>query len=248
MMDVHDEPFYQREPYPSQPQESTPKQDEPRQERDKSRYSLTAEAASELFIQAGVPRALRTIIRYCSNGTLDCIKVDTERNLKYLVAPDSVHTRIAELRQIVSLGHDAPRQDTSRHGETIGEPRQDMASHDAPRGVTEKMEALTSRVGELEQEKKDLMAQNRDLEISNRVKDALLTEKESVLEAARNQLSEFGSRIMRFNRVVGKLETMLRLKAPEEDTAQIVAYLDEPTEATELERENFVDGSSGPLR
>jgi hypothetical protein len=93
----------------------------------------------------------------------------------------------------------------------------------------------------LESENKQLIAQNRDLEITNRVKDALLTDKENVLEATRNQLSTFGSQIMRFNRAVGELKQMLRLKAPDEDTSQIIGYLDGTTEAVDLERENSVD-------
>ena len=48
---------------------------------------------------------------------------------------------------------------------------------------------------------------------------------------------------MKFNRAVGELATMLRLKAPEEDTSRIIAYLDAPTQSTDQDRENFVDAS-----
>jgi hypothetical protein len=58
-----------------------------------------------------------------------------------------------------------------------------------------------------------------------------------MLAGARNQL-------MRFNRAVGELATILRLKAPEDDTSRIIAYLDAPAQATDQEHENFVDATS----
>ena len=57
---------------------------------DMSRYSLTIEEACQLFDQAGVPRRPRTISRFCALGDLDCIRVETEKNFKYLIDPKSV--------------------------------------------------------------------------------------------------------------------------------------------------------------
>jgi hypothetical protein len=237
IMDGHDDPQQLQTTYPTQPLEPTTEQDEPRQFPDLSRYSLTVEEAADLFVQGGVPRSLRTVIRYCGNGALDCIKVDTERNPKYLVAPDSIHTRIDELKQIMSYGHDVSRLDMSRHDTPVDETRHDTTSYDTPRGENKKMEDLTSRVGELERENEELKTKNRDLEITNRVKNHLLMQNESKLGAARSQL-------MRFNRAIGELATILRLKAPDEDTSRIIAYLDDPNRATDREDENLVDVSS----
>lgn len=217
-----------------QPEPITPEQDEIRQQKDPSQYSLTVEDASHLFYQAGVPRSVRTVIRYCTNNTLDCIKVDTERNLKYLVSQESVNARITELQQITDFRHNASRLDMTRHDAPTDEPRHDTTSHNATGDENKKIEVLNSRVGELEREKEELIVKNRDLEITNRVKDALLTRNESMLGTARSQL-------MKFNRAVGELATILRLKAPEADTSQIIAYLDAPTQATDPEHENFVD-------
>jgi hypothetical protein len=240
-MEDRDEPQQPQDLYPSPPPEPTPQQDEPRQYRDLSLYSLTAEAASELFIQNGVPRSLRTMIRYCKDGTLDCIKVETERNPKYFVAPESVNTRIAELQQIMSYGHNAPRLDTARHDVPTGETRHDTTSYDAPRGENQKIQELTSRVGELAQENEELKRKNRDLEITNIVKDRVIEKNEGLLATAHSEL-------MKFNRAVGQLAERLRLKAPGEDTSQIIAYLDAPAQAADLEHENLVDGSNSPLR
>jgi hypothetical protein len=49
-------------------------------QRDMTRYSLTAELASLRFARAGVPRSPRTVMRYCSSGHLDCVKVDMSRH------------------------------------------------------------------------------------------------------------------------------------------------------------------------
>jgi hypothetical protein len=238
-MEVSDEPQQPLEPYASQPVGPTPQQDEPRQYRDLSRYSLTAEAATELFRQAGVPRALRSVIRYCSNQTLDCIKVDTERNLKYLVTPESVDARIVELKQIAAIGHDALRRDTAGHSETIDAPWQDATSHGALRGENKKIEELENRVGELARENEQQKNKIRDLEFLHEVKDQVLKKNESTLEKARREIN-------RFNRAVGELATMLRLKAPKEDTSQIIASLDAPTEATDQEPEDFIDALNSP--
>ena len=220
-----------------QPPVSTPDQDASRQTKDMSQYSLTVEAASDLFIQAGVPRSPRSVIRFCSNSALDCIKVDTERNMKYLVSPKSVQVRIAELQQIASVGHDSTRLDMSSHDE----PRRDMSGHDATPDENKKLVDLQSRVGELEQENEELKREKRDLEITNRVKDAVLAKNEGVLSALQGQ-------VMKFNRAVGEFATILRLKAPDQatyqDTTRILAYLDAPSEDTVPERKNFIDGQN----
>ena len=125
----------------------------------------------------------------------------------------------------------------TRHDTPIDEPRHDTTSHNATGDENKKIDELNSRVGDLERENEELNTKNRDLEITNRVKDALLTRNESMLGTVRSEL-------MKFNRAVGQLATILRLKAPEEDTSGIIAYLDAPAQTIEQERENFVDASN----
>jgi hypothetical protein len=149
------------------------------------------------------------------------------------VTPKSVQVRIAELQQIASAGHNPTRLDMTSHDGT----RRDTSRHDAPNDETKKLDDLNNRVGELERENEELKTKNRDLEITNRVKDALLTRNEGILTTLQGQ-------VMKFNRAVGELATILRLKAPEEDTSRIIAYLDAPTQTTDQEHENFVDASS----
>jgi hypothetical protein len=67
--------------------------------------------------------------------------------------------------------------------------------------------------------------------------------KDSVLKKAEQQLTGARGQLMRFNRAVGELATILRLKAPEHDTSHIIAYLDEPVDESNRKDENSVDGS-----
>ena len=118
------------------------------------RYTLTVEQASTLFIEGGVPRSPRTVMRYCGNGLLDCTKVDTERTLKYLVALDSIEKRIEELRQIESISYVSSRRDASRHDA----PSHDTTRRDETRDET--TEKLTNENAELKKEMEDLKILN----------------------------------------------------------------------------------------
>jgi hypothetical protein len=221
--------------FANQPPKPEPQQDVSRHDNNVSQYTLSVEEASQLFQNAGIPRSPRTVIRYCSNKHLDCIKVDTERNEKYLVSPASVQARIEELQQVLATSHVPQSSDSTRLNET----QRDVSGNNQTRPQTindDYTKQLESRVGELERENEELKYQNRDLEITNRVKDTVLTEAKKQLGGARNQL-------MRFNRAVGELATVLRLKAPEHDTSQIIAYIDTPVDESNPKDENFVDGS-----
>ena len=66
--------------------------------RDMSRYSVTVHQASQLFDDAGVPRSERSIQRYCKRGHLDCYDYDREKDVIYLIDPESLERRIEELK------------------------------------------------------------------------------------------------------------------------------------------------------
>jgi hypothetical protein len=75
-------------------------------------YSMTLEDAGARFRDAGLPRNLRSLQRYCAGGRLDCIKEETINGLKYFVDPDSVTQAITQLAQLHGLS------DELRHGAT----------------------------------------------------------------------------------------------------------------------------------
>jgi len=79
------------------------------------RYSLSIEQAADLYAQAGHPRTVRAIQKYCALSKLDCHKVETVTGEKYLVAPYSVTRHIAYINEVrtVANGHDQTRTDAS---------------------------------------------------------------------------------------------------------------------------------------
>ena len=63
-------------------------------------YTLSIEQAAELYDQAGHPRTVRAIQKYCALSKLDCHKIETETGEKYLVAPYSVERHIAYINEV----------------------------------------------------------------------------------------------------------------------------------------------------
>jgi hypothetical protein len=79
---------------------------------DDSASLVTLDVVSSRFIAAGLPRSMRTLQRYCANGTLDAVKEATETGDTYFVRERSIATAITALKQL----HDA--KDRPRHAAT----------------------------------------------------------------------------------------------------------------------------------
>src|SRR3954465_15912453 len=122
---------------------------------DMTRYVLTIEEAAQFFAEAGVPRAPRTITRFYAFNDLDCLRVETEKNYKYLIDRNSVERRIKQLQQVVANAN-KPYQDMSRHVQPNYETQPDMSRHDEKSRVTEQpseeASQLREKVDELETE------------------------------------------------------------------------------------------------
>lgn len=158
-------------------------------------YSLSVEEASALCCEAGVPRSPRTLMRYCAHGHLDCRKVDTERNEKYLISRSSLERRIQELQQVATTGHVESQRDTTRH--------------DAPSRDTSRSDEQSA---ELEEKVKELEAENLDLKITNKAKDQLI-------QLVREERVGFIEQLTAATRRMGQLEERLQLMAPRNDSA-----------------------------
>ena len=63
-------------------------------------YSLSVQQAAELYAEAGHPRTIRAVQKYCALSKLDCHKVETETGEMYLVAPYSVTRHIAYIDEV----------------------------------------------------------------------------------------------------------------------------------------------------
>ena len=76
-------------------------------------YSLSIQQAAEFYAEAGHPRTIRAVQKYCALSKLDCHKVETETGEKYLVAPYSVTRHIAYINEVrtVASNRDQTRID-----------------------------------------------------------------------------------------------------------------------------------------
>jgi hypothetical protein len=122
---------------------------------DTARYVLTIEEASRLFAEGGVPRSPRTITRFCQLGDLDCLRVETEKNFKYLIDRNSVEERIKQLQQALHFSNKTS-PDMSSYVETNKETQPDMSRQTEQARETpardEEAEYLAKRVEELKNE------------------------------------------------------------------------------------------------
>ena len=61
---------------------------------------VTLDVVAARFAQAGLPRSIRSLQRYCQNGTLDCVKEATLNGDNYFVDEHSIDPAIIQMRQI----------------------------------------------------------------------------------------------------------------------------------------------------
>lgn len=92
-----------------------------------TRYSLSLEETALRFVDAGLPRNIRSLQRYCAAGRLDCIKEETLSGLAYFVDPDSVARAITQLAQLHGI------TDEVRHAATVHDMSHHVVSEDHAR-------------------------------------------------------------------------------------------------------------------
>ncbi len=182
-------------------------------ERDQAQHTLSAEETSVIFADAGVPRSVRTVQRYCKKRHLDCITIDTEISEKYVIDQNSVERRIKELQQldrILRSTVDATSREETRH---------DAAGHATSRH--DGSENTTGKIAELEQE-------NLQLTIDRAAK-------EQVINHLVKERNEHVAQMTEQGRQIGILETRLKQIEAPRDQAR------EPRRATELPQEGEGD-------
>jgi hypothetical protein len=180
---------------------------------DASRQNLTIEEASELFNQAGVPRSSRTISRYCEQGILEAVFMDTEKNQRYLISRESVDRRIKEVKQIIETNRvmnqqDMPRRDKTQH-DTSSQFKTNSQSTAHTDGVadTTNSEAVTALKTELKKLNEDNLQLRIDKSAKEQFINRLIEEREKVMRQA-----------IQLSREVGRLENqLLQLEAPDSD-------------------------------
>ena len=115
---------------PDEPRHDTPDQARPTA----TQYPLTLEDVSRLFDEAGLPRNVRTLQRYCAAGRLDCIKEETATGLAYFVDPVSVERAIKQLAQLHGLTDEVRHSATSEEmPHSVARDAEPSAMFDPPR-------------------------------------------------------------------------------------------------------------------
>ena len=97
-------------------------------------YSLSLDDVSHLFEEAGLPRNVRTLQRYCAAGRLDCIKEETASGMTYFVDPVSVERAIKQLAQLHNLTDEVRHSATSDGmSHSVAQDAEPLREPDAPR-------------------------------------------------------------------------------------------------------------------
>jgi hypothetical protein len=91
---------------------------------------VTLDIVARRFIVSGLPRSIRTLQRYCANGTLTCVKEATETGDTYFVAETSIGTAITALKQLHAAK--AGLRQGPPHDSVPDGPWRTMAAPDAP--------------------------------------------------------------------------------------------------------------------
>jgi ATP-dependent Lon protease len=153
---------------------------------DTARYSLTIEEASKRFYQSGVPRSVTTVTRFCRLGDLECIRIDTERNFKWLVDQNSVDKKIKELQQALHFANKSQPDITSYNQLTDQSQSVITSQHESKRETeqpSEEAEWLRGRVEQLEDE-------NIQLKIDKQAREQVINQMNSERKEFIGQLKE----------------------------------------------------------
>src|SRR5665213_1021618 len=102
---------------------------------DDSDFTLPIEEVAKRYEQAGHPRTIRTLQRYCKSGQLAALKKPTLLGDMYVVTPQSVERHLAQIEEmerttVVATGRDEPRSVATSvvQENKDGEPPQTSAS------------------------------------------------------------------------------------------------------------------------
>jgi ATP-dependent Lon protease len=184
-------------------------------------HTLTTREVMKMFETAGIPRAQRSIERYCQQGDLDC-KPDVIERRQYITQA-SVDTLIGQLKELAARHQKAGAEqmsptaadDMERRAATTAtsesmkhSPLEKQAEKHAVGEYAEHMKEMEVRIKELENEK-------MNLEIDKRVREQMVG---LLREQMTEQTKVFSTELTQTSRRVGQLETEMRqLMAPSRD-------------------------------
>jgi hypothetical protein len=188
-------------------------------------HTLTTREVMKIFEVEGIPRAQRSIERYCQEGDLDCMPDAVEKRL--YITRSSVDTLIGQLKEIAAR-HPKVDQQISPTADDATRPAATTAPGDGMKQSTpekqgekqageyaQQLAEKDARIKELEENNATLEDKNFNLQINDKAK-------EQVINLIRSQWTqqnqEFTAALTETSKRVGQLETEMRqLMAPDRD-------------------------------
>jgi hypothetical protein len=185
-------------------------------------HTLTTREVMKIFEAAGIPRAQRSIERYCQQGDLDCLPDAIER--RQYITQESVDTLIGQLKELAARHPKASEEqvrpttddDPERRAATAA--TGDSMKHGTPdkQGEQHARGEYEQRIAELEARAKELENAKFNLEIDKRARDQIVS---MLREQMSQQTQVFSAELTQQSRRVGQLETEMRqLMAPRRDS------------------------------
>jgi hypothetical protein len=183
------------------------------------KHTLTTREVMKIFEDAGIPRAQRSIERYCQQGDLDCMPDAIEK--RQYITRESVETLIGQLKEIASRH---PKANADQQGVATGDDNQRRAAtstdntgmkHRPPEKQGEKQQAGEQELEALKARLKEMEDKNFNLEIDKRAKEQVIS---MIRDQMTQQVKDFSAELTQTSRRVGQLETEMRqLMAPRDD-------------------------------
>jgi hypothetical protein len=188
-------------------------------------HTLTTREVMKIFEEASIPRAQRSIERYCQQGDLDCLPDAIER--RQYITRASVDTLIGQLKELAARhqnvnpngeGEERATTDDDMERQTGRPEHNERVKHGTPEKHDEKprIGEYEARIQELEAHAKELENQNFNLEIDKRARDQIVG---MLRDQMTQQTKVFSTELTQTSRRVGQLETEVRqLTAPRRDS------------------------------
>jgi hypothetical protein len=155
---------------------------------DEQGFTLTVEEAAELYAQAGFPRTLRAIQKYCARDDLLCMREQTTYGERFRITPASVARHIEQIKQLSQAnGRDHSRPDATVRTEVV---EQEPVKNDEAT-VREQPRPDANDTGMLDQLKGEVQFLRGEIAIKN------------------EQIKDLTERARETNHLIGGLQKML---------------------------------------
>jgi hypothetical protein len=193
---------HRSESFRTVPNASAPFRTVPKPSERTADHTLTVREVAKMFEAAGVSRTERSIVKWCLPNKHDVARLDAvfdANERKWFITQESVERAIAEEQARAARHHD---------------PVPNAADESVPND-SEQTPKRQQRPDSDDEDRTELRGKLRDLEITNRVKDAYIEQLKGNLQSADEERRGYIQQLIDKSHQIGSLETQLRqLAAP----------------------------------